>query len=174
MPTPNLDLIYERWKAALQDKPKKRENVGSNFDELFDAFNSAGATFEEAHSYLQQAIKVHLPPPGLAKAQWKVLKNTPAHSDKTEKEFTDLWHQDITNRATNSFFYIYPLPEDKDTDNEPKVFGSMSAKEYKLQRRNADSYPILDTEELEKRLQSCVFDPAKDILGEDDNSGESK
>jgi hypothetical protein len=173
MPTPNLDLIFEKWRASLREKDRSREFVSSNFDELFDAFNSAGATFEEAHSYLQQAVKVHLPSPGLAKTQWKLLKNAPAHADKTEKEFIDGWHQDITDRATNSFYHVYPLPEDKDDDNEPKVYGSMSAKEYKLQRRNADSYPILDTEELEKRLQSCIFDPEKDILGED-NSGESK
>jgi len=171
MPTANLDLIYERWKASLREKDRSREFVSANFDELFDAFNSAGATFEEAHAYLQQAIKVHLPSSGLAKTQWKMLKNAPAHSEKTEKEFVDGWHQDITDRATNSFYHVYPLPEEKDDDPEPKVYGSMSAKEYKLQRRHADSYPILNTEELEQELQCNAYNPAEDILGEDDNSG---
>lgn len=174
MPTGKLDLIYERWKASLREKDRSKDFVSSNFDELFDAFNSAGATFEEAHSYLAQAIKVHLPSPGLAKATWKIVKNNPNNSGATEKEFVDGWHKDISDKATNSFYHIYPLPEDKDEDPEPKVYGSMSAKEYKLQRRHADSYPILDTEELERRLQSETYDPVEDILGEDDDSGESK
>ncbi len=173
MPTSNLDLIYEKWKASLREKDRSREFVSSNFDELFDAFNSAGATFEEAHSYLQQAIKVHSPSPGLAKATWKMVKNSPTNSELTEREFMDGWLKDIADKATNSFYHVYPLPKDKDDDPEPKVYGSMSAKEYKLQRKHADSYPVLDTEDLERRLKSDAYNPVEDILGEDDN-GESK
>jgi hypothetical protein len=169
MPTANLDLIYEKWKASLAGKDRSKDHVSSNFDELFDAFNSAGATFEEAHSYLSQAIKVHLPSPGLAKSFWKTVKNKPNYAESNEKEFIDGWNKDIADKATNSFYNIYPLPEDKDEDPEPKIYGNMSAKEYKLQRRHADSYPILDTEELARRLQSETYDPVEDILGEDDN-----
>ena len=174
MPTANLDLIYEKWKASLRDKDRSKDAVSINFGELFDAFNTAGATFDEAHSYLAQAIKAHLPSPGLAKNTWKLVKNNPNNAGSSEKEFIDGWHKDIGDKATNSFYGIYSLPEDKDEDPEPKVYGSMSAREYKLQRKHADSYPILDTEELEKRLQQLdSFDPTKEILGEDDD-GESK
>jgi hypothetical protein len=173
MSTANLDLIFEKWKSSLRKKDRSRDAVSNNFDELFDAFNSAGATFEETHAYLAQAIKAHLPPPALAKATWKLVKNNPSKIEATEKEFIDSWHKDISDKATNSFYHIYPLPDDKDEDAEPKVYGSMSAREYKLQRRHADSYPILDTEELERRLQSDTYDPEEDILGDDD-SGESK
>ena len=172
MPTSNLDLIYERWKASLREKDRSREFVSGNFDELFDAFNSAGATFEEAHSYLPQAIKVHLPSPGVVKAIWKQSKGNPANADLTEKEFAEGWNKDIADKATNSFYHIYKLPSDEDIDPEPKVFGSMSEKEYKAQRKNVSTYPILDTEELEARFQSGIYNP-EDILGEDDN-GESK
>jgi hypothetical protein len=168
----NLDLIYERWKASLHEKKRSREFVGANFDELFDALNSASATFEEAHAYLQPAIKVHLPAPGVAKATWKMAKNNPGNHEKTEKEFVEEWHKSISDKATNSFYHVYPIPEEVDNDGEPKVYGSMSAKEYKLQRRHAESYPILNTEELEKRLQTVMVDPVKDILGED-NDGNS-
>ena len=171
MPTSNLDLIYEKWKASLQEKDRSRESVSANFDELFDAFNSAGATFEEAHAYLQQAIKVHLPSPGLGKATWKLLKNNPVNAEATEKEFIDGWNKNIADKATNSFYHVYPLPEDKDDDKEPKVYGSMSVKEYRLQRRHADSYPVLDTEALEQGFQTDTYNPVEDILGEDDNSG---
>ena len=169
MPTPNLDLIFERWKASFQHKSKKRDAVSSNFDELFDNFNSAGATFEEAHSYLEQAIKVHLPSPSVAKVTWKTLKNSPINTEMTEKEFIDGWNKDIGEKATCSFYNVYPLPEDKDDDKEPKVYGQMSAKEYKLQRKHADSYPIFDTEELEKRLPTGIYDPVADLLDKDKN-----
>ena len=171
MSTNKLDLVYEKWKSSLHEKPKKMEFVSSNFDELFDELNSAGATFEEAHAYLQPAIKVHLPSAGAARATWKLVKNNPANYDLPEKEFIDRWHKDIADKATNSFYHIYPLPED-DEDKEPKVYGNMSAKEYKLQRRHADSYPILDIEELEQDLLSDAYNPVEDILGEDDD-GES-
>jgi len=174
MPTPKLDLIFEKWKASLQEKNRKRDGVTSNFDELFDEFNSASATFEEVHAYLQPAIKVHLPAPGLARAQWKLMKNQPVNSEMSEKEWIEGWHKDIADKATNSFYHVYPLPEEKDEDKEPKVYGSMSAKEYKLQRRHADSYPVLDIESLEQGLQVGAYNPVEDILGEDDNSGESK
>ncbi len=174
MSTANLDLIYERWKASLREKDRSKDFVESNFSELFDALNSAGATFDEAHSYLPQAIKVHLPSPGLAKATWKIVKNNPNNIEATEKEFIDSWHKDIGDKATNSFYHIYPLPEDKDEDPEPKVHAKMSAKEYKLQRKHAESYPILDTEELEKRLQFGIYNPEEDVLGEgEDDDGKS-
>jgi hypothetical protein len=174
MPATKLDLIYERWKASLRDKDRSKDFVSSNFDELFDALNSAGASFDEAHAYLAPAIKVHLPTAALAKAIWRVAKNNPGNLGMSEKEFTESWHKDIGDKATNSFYGVYPLVEDKDEDPEPKVYGSMSAKEYKLQRKHADSYPVLDTEELERRLQSETYDPSADILGEDDDSGDTK
>lgn len=166
MSTPKLDLIFERWKASLHKKKRSKEFVTSNFDELFDAFNSAAATFEEAHSYLAPAIKVHLPSVGLCKATWKMAKNNPANSEMTEKEFVDSWNKSISDKATNSFYNIFPLPVDKDEDPEPKVYGQMSATEYKKQRKNAESYPVLDTEELERRLQSGLCNP-EDLLDKD-------
>jgi hypothetical protein len=172
MSTVNLDLIYEKWKASLREKDRSKDFVSTNFDELFDVLNSAGATFEEAHAFLPQAIKVHLPSPGLAKATWKLVKNNQNNLEVSEKEFIDSWHKDIGDKATNSFYHIYSLPEDKDEDPEPKVYGNMSVREYKLQRKHAESYPILDTEELERRLQSETYDPAEDILGEDNGSDE--
>lgn len=172
----NLDLLFERWKASLKEKDRSREFISGNFDELFDGLNSAGATFEQAHEYLQPAVKAHLPSPHVARNSWKNARNAPEFAGMTEKEYIDGWHKDIADKATNSFYHIFPIPEEQDSDGEPKVYGSMSAKEYKLQRRHAESYPILNTEELERRLQqisSGPYDPARDILGED-SDGESK
>ena len=151
MSTNNLDLIYERWKASLKDKDKSIDFVTQNFNELFDDLNGAGATFEEAHAYMYQAIKAHLPPPTLAKNIWKVMRNNPAHIGKSEKEFIDGWNQDISDKATNSFYNIYELPDDKEEDLDPKVYGGgkISEKEYKLMRSHADKFTPVDLKSLE-------------------------
>jgi hypothetical protein len=173
MPANSLDFIYERWKAALRDKDRSSGSVGSNFDELFDALNAAGASFDEAHAMLPQAIKAHQPNAGLAKATWKMVKGNPKNADLSEREFIDQWNKDIADRATNSFYNVYPVPDEGDDDGEPKVFGSMSAKEYKMQRKHADSYPILDTEELERRLKTGAYNPVEDLIDKD-KDGNSK
>ncbi len=163
----NLDLIYERWRASIRDK-KGSEHINSNFDSLFDELNAAGASFDDAHAILPQAIKAHLPPVAVAKNYWKShAKNDPKNTGLTEKDFIDQWNKDIADRATNSFYNVFPVPTEQDDDGEPKVFGSMSAKEYKMQRRHADSYPILDTEELERRMQSGAYNPADDLMDKD-------
>jgi len=166
MATPKLDLIFEQWKASLHGRKRSKEYVASNFEELFDSFNTSGASFEEAHAYLDKAIKVHLPPQSLAKMYWKNARNNPLNDEMTEKEFIESWNKSIADKATTSFYNVFPIPEEKDEDPEPKVYGSMSAKEYKAQRRNAELYPILDTEELERRLQSGLCNP-EDLLDKD-------
>ena len=149
MPTSNLDLIFEKWKASLKNKPRNAEFVSANFDELFDEFNSNGVSFEEAHEYLQVAIKIHLPPPGLAKQWWKTSKHDPRFSDMSEKEFIDGWHKDISDKATNSFYNIYPIP--KEHDEEPKIYGDnkISEKEYKLLRDHASKFKPVDLKSLD-------------------------
>ena len=76
----------------------------------------------------------------------------------TEKEFIDQWNQDIADKCSAAFFAIFPIekPKDPDDDGEPKVFGNMSAKEYAAQRRYADQFPVLNTEELERRMRESM------------------
>ena len=169
MPTDKLDLIYERWKASLKNKDRSRQYVESNFEELWNDFRKADATIEEARSYLADAIKVHLPAPALTKFTWRTARNNPLNRDKSEKEWVDDWNKDIADKATNSLYDTFPLPVDDDVDPDPKVYGQMSAREYKLQRRQAESYPVLDVEALERKIKAAINSTVK---GDDD--GESK
>ena len=173
MSADNATLIFERWRASLRDRDRSVGAVSGNFDDLFDQLSSAGVSFEDAHKLLPQAIKAHQPAPAVARAIWKNAKNNPKNAEFTEKEFIDNWNKDIADRATNSFFAFFQVPEENDDDGEPKIYGQMSAKEYKLQRRHADSYPILDTEELERRLQAGAYNPAVDLMNDEDDSGNS-
>lgn len=170
----DLNLMFERWKASLREKNRSSEFVSSNFEELFEALSRAKASFNEAHAFLQPAIKAHQPGVGLAKAIWKQVKNNPKNAGLSEKSFLDGWNKDIADKATNAFYGFFELKDDDD-DGEPKVYGNMSAKEYRAQRKLADSFPILDTEELEKKLHESSYNPIEDLIAnvckdEDGNS----
>ena len=173
----SFDLIYEEWKANLRSKDKSAGSVSSNFEELFEELKKAGITFDEAHDILSKAIKAHQPPLALAKNTYKACKSNPKIGCYSEKEFIDRWNDDIASKATEAFFSLYPREKIKDPeDSEPKVYGNMSAKEYKAQRKYADQYPILNTAALEKKMLSESYNPLEDIkniLGDEDSNGNS-
>lgn len=158
----NIDLIFTEWKASLKTRDRSKDAVFGNFEDLFEKLRSSGASFEEAHSLLPKAIKAHQPTPGLARSIYKNLKASHKTSD-SEKDWIDQWNQDIADKATNAFFSSFPLPKNKDDDDEPKVYGNMSAKEYRAQRRYADQFPILNVEELERRIQVDTYNPLDDV-----------
>jgi hypothetical protein len=177
MSNSNLDLIFTEWKAGLKNRDRSAAAVAGNFDDLFNELKRANASFEEAHAILPKAIKAHLPPPGVAKTIYKNGKSNPKIAHYSEKEFVDQWNQDIADKGTAAFFDSFPRPKtDADDDGEPKVYGQMSAKEYRAQRRYADSFPTLDTAALERAMQRGVsYNPMEDqdlhnILGDKDGS----
>jgi hypothetical protein len=157
------NLIFEKWAADLAKKDRSKKNVRINFEELFSALKRSGATFQIAKSLLPLAIKAHCPNTIVKKNIWKKLKN---NLDCTEQEFYDSWITGIKNAATEVFFEEYPIKVDDDNDGLPKKYGSMSEREYKLQRRHADSFPTLNTDllELEYKKRSNDLD-LEDILG---------
>lgn len=174
----NLDLLFEEWKSSLKERDRSAPAVSSNFEALFEELKKAGATFEEAQEYLPKAIKAHQPAPGLARSIYRTTAKTNAKTAAyTEKEFVDKWNQDIHDAGTNVFFEFFPRAKvDPDDDGEPKVYGQMSAKEYRLQRKYADSFPRLNTEALERALIHQTYNPMDDlenILG-DKKDGDSK
>lgn len=174
----NLDLVFDEWKASLKERDRSAGAVSGNFEALFDELKKSNATFEEAQAYLLRAVKAHQPTPGLAKSIYRTTAKTNAKTAAySEKEFIDKWNQDIHDAGTNAFFDIFPRAKvDPDDDGEPKVYGHMSAKEYRAQRKYADSFPRLNTEALERALIHQTYNPMDDlenILG-DKKDGDSK
>lgn len=168
-----LELIFLQWSSSLKFKDRKRHMVAANFDELFESLKNANASFEEAHAILPRAIKAHQPTKPVAHNSYKSLKNRKL-IDCSEAEFVDQWNKSIADTATHSFFEWFPLPKDED-DDEPKLFGSMSAKEYRKQRNHAESFPILNTKELVAQWKNRSEDTEleilmKQVLGELDDS----
>lgn len=168
-----LDLILEKWIASLKFKDRSFGNVANNFEELFEELKVADATFEEAHAILAKAIKAHLPAPAVARNAYKSLKAI-GKVDLSFQEYIEEWHKSISDVATDSFYVWYPIETD-DEDKEPPVYGNMSVKEYRKQRAYADSFPTLDTTELETRMKNRQYnldieDLIENILGNKDET----
>jgi hypothetical protein len=173
-----LDLIFDQWQASLKSKGVKREHVRPNFEELFQKWQSAGASFNDLYEdRLPKAIKAHLPVSSVAKNVYLKLKTLPKFN-KSEKEFVEDWHKSIHDAATEAFFEFFKPPL-FDQDDEPKVYGSMSLKEYRAQRKYADQFPAIKTDDLVKqwgdqgKYNLEIEEMLRNVLGEDSNENDT-
>lgn len=159
------ELIFEQWAAELAKKDRTRKGTRGNFEALFSALKSAEISFDDAKALLPRAIKEHSPNPAVKKNTWIKLR---ANLKLSENEFYDSWISSIRNTATEVFFEEYPvIIKNDDDDGLPKTHGSMSEKEYKLQRRHADSFPTLNTDALEAEYEKRKSNlNIEDVLGD--------
>lgn len=170
-----IELILVEWIASLKSRDRSVKSIKPNFEELFERWKLQDATFDDLYeNYLPKAIKAHQPVSSVIKNTFSVLKRNVKSFKKTEKEFADEWLKGIDDIATKAFFEYFPAPV-IDVDDGPKVFGSMSAKEYNLQRRYIEQFPILDTTELEKQWKQeremlDLDDLLKNVLGNQDEN----
>jgi|SRR5581483_176642 len=146
--------ILKKWEGELRSKDRGWDSVRPNFEELFFDLYKNNVPFEIAHGMLNQAIAAHFPNHFSANKTWNRVKKSEQYSGTTFKEFLDDWKKGIHDQGMEAFYSIYAPPADKteETTKEETKYGNMSQKEYRLQRRYAESFPILDTTELEKRL----------------------
>lgn len=157
--------LFEKWAAELRNKDRKWDSVSANFEELFFDMFTNSVEFEHAHEIIKQAVGKHLPNHAQARNTYKFTKDK---ESITFNEFVANWKQGIEDKAIEAFYSIYKAePENKEAVAEEKKYGNMSAKEYRLQRRYADSFPTLDTAELEKRMAQGVTDPEEFFKGLD-------
>lgn len=144
-------LILDRWSSELSSKDRSRNSVMSNFEELFYDMWRANIPFDAAHSMLNEAVAKHFPSKSVAKFTFKRLKS---HVDKDFREFLEDWKKSIHDKASQAFFSFYDV--DGENQKEEKKFGNMSAQEYGKQRKYADSFPVIDTDELQKKLDDMI------------------
>ncbi len=159
------DLLFEQWKSSLVERDRRTPSVQGNFEELFDTLKSEGLILESAYEYLPKAIKAHSPTSTLVKTMFKKLKASPKFQYANEREFEEQWVKDISDRANVAFFNVFPVQTKKsdDAEEEPAMFGSMTAKEYKLQRSHADSFPRLNLDEIKRQRQESNYDLSADM-----------
>jgi len=159
-------IIFDKWVSSLKERDRKRSNVQNNFDDLFSELRLLDLSFKEAHDFLMPAIKAHLPNSSVKKFMWAKVSQ---YSNATESEFIKEWEDDIKSKGTESFFSYFPLKiKSDDEDDEPKMFGNMSAKEYRLQRKHAEAFPRVDLEKLRAQRSNEKFEEINldDVLGD--------
>lgn len=156
------DLLFQQWVASLATRDRTKKAVQNNFEDLFRMLKNEGLVLESAYEYLPKAIKAHSPSASLIRNKYKQLKVAGAISTP-EKEFADSWNKDIADKANVAFFDVFPIETKTEEPEDPVIYGSMTAKEYRAQRKHAESYPVLDTEELERRIQKTTYDPMQDL-----------
>jgi hypothetical protein len=150
-----IELTLTQWTASLKSRDRSRKNVRPNFEELFQAWKQSGASFNDLYeNLLPKAIKAHQPIPSVARSMYKNLKQKlGSKMDKSEKEFIEEWNASIEATGQEVFFEFFPATT-LDKDDEPKVFGNMSATEYRAQQRRTEQFKTLSTDELIKQWKS--------------------
>ncbi len=171
-----LELTLVQWIAKIKALPSAQRGqkfIKPNFEELFQQWKDLDGSFDDLYeTLLPKAIKAHLPNVHVARGNYKSLKDK---LQVSEKEYIDNWNATIEAIGQDTFFEFFPaVPLDK--DDEPKVYGNMSATEYRAQRRYADQFPTLNTDELVKQWRSQqeynldVEDTLENVLGDDNET----
>jgi hypothetical protein len=168
-----FSLILDQWRASLRSKNRKKDNIRPNFEELFQNWSSAGASFDDLYEdLLPKAISAHQPHSSVIRETYRALKASNKRFNKTEKELTEEWNKGIHDLATETFFEFFKPPS-FDQDDEPKVYGSMSLKEYRAQRRYAEQFPTIKTDNLVKQWHDNsaqnldIEEMIKSVLGDE-------
>src|SRR5688500_5164839 len=137
-------LIFQQWVASLAGRDRTRVALQGNFEDLFLSLKCEGLILESAYAFLVKVIEVVELISALVKNVFKKMK-TRGGMFATEKEFEESWRKDIAEKANIAFFESFPIEVKEEEPEDPVLFGSMTAKEYKAQRKHADAYPRLDT-----------------------------
>lgn len=152
-----VKLIYDRWKASLENRDKSVTQIGNNFDDLVNELHVSGIPFQLADDTINEAIVAHYPPVPIAKMVYRKGKAEGRLRDMDFDEFINGWRSKIKNDAKNAFYAYYQLESDTQVAQEKeKKYGSMSKTEYKKQRRHMDAMPVVDLEDIDPQLQQHI------------------
>jgi hypothetical protein len=143
------NLIFDKWKSSLIQKDRTKPYWQSNFEELFDKLYRAKIQFDQAHEILDKAIRAHYPTYSIARRVFKRVKQMGAAS--SESEFIEDWHNQIAETAKCVFYAIYTIEGDEEQEEK---YGSMSASEYRKQRKYAESHPLLDWTKIQLEMSN--------------------
>lgn len=162
------DLIFEKWTVELRNKDRSLGSVSQNFDELFSQLFEADIEFAVVHPMVEIIAKRHYPPDRVARHTYDDLERK--HGDITYREFMDNWCAEIKGKAFESFYAFF---SNEVQTPEEKKYGSMSPKEYRAQRKHADSFPEITFEELTERMKKIEIDLTQNLDLPEDDDGSS-
>lgn len=160
------DKIFDKWKSNFRDKQKGKDHIYENFNELFFEMSRNFIPSEVAYEYIRLAATRHLPDNYVVD---RTYNNSASRKSQTKAEFFEGWKTMIFDKATQAFYDVYPLdPQQEDTDKIQLPRG-MSKKEYVLQRKHAQEFPILDIAAIMESYKSVQDEKSatfEDLLGD--------
>jgi hypothetical protein len=168
------DKIFEMWRSGLIDKPKDKDNLYNNFNDLWFEMNRHFIPYEVAYEFLKPAVTRHLPDKYIVN---RTYRSSSANKSQTEMEFFESWKELILNKATQAFYDVYPIDDAKEGVEKIQLPKGMSKKEYVLQRQHAKQFPLLDLsliEEMYKQVQDEDAVQFEDILGDLDGQDSTR
>jgi hypothetical protein len=133
---PKHELIFERWRSALDGLDKKgRDKVYNIFSDLFYDFKRSQVNFEDAYSYIDSAAKALYPKKTLVNHLYKEVKKY-SEGDITEREYVESWRQWIDNQCKLAFFEHYEIdgtaPSTISIDREASAAFEYAKKNYEI------------------------------------------
>ncbi len=156
-------LILDRWKADLTQMNRSFDSVADNFDDLVSNMYLAEVPFELAEENINAAILEHYPSTQIAKMVWKNAKSK-KQTDLDFSAYINEWKEAISKEGKRVFYGRYKLLSDKTVKENTKTSGSMSQKEYRAQRRYAESFPVLDTSKIEVKIKDKIEEMENDFM----------
>ena len=144
------NLIFDKWEANLKEMNRTRANVDGNFDILFSNLKNSKVSFDTAIEILPKAITAHYPTDFVIDFVYKKTRGF----GKTKQEYTNEWKENISASAKRMFYSLYDIEGETKNSDEDKKYGSMSIREYRLQRKHAESFPLIDWEKIELKPMS--------------------
>jgi hypothetical protein len=129
---------------------KTHTKVDGNFDVLFCNLKNSKVNFDLAHEIMNKAIIAHYPNQSIIDNVYKRINAT--LKGKTKQEFSDDWKESISASGKRMFYSQYDI--EGSAKEEKKEYGSMSAREYRLQRKHAEEFPLIDWEKIELKPMS--------------------
>jgi len=166
----SAEKIFEKWRSDFRTKPKGKDYIYENFNDLFYQMSSHFIDAEIAYEYVKLAAARHMP-------EMHIIDRTYATSPffkktQTKAEFIEGWKALIMDKAVQAFYDVYPLSVSKSESDKIQLPKGMSKKEYTLQRQHAREFPLLDTAtvmEMYKKIQNESIATFEDLSSGDLN-----
>lgn len=166
------EKLFEKWRSNFRDRLKDKENIYANFNDLFFEMSRNFISSEIAHEYLKPAVAKHIPDSYIVD---RTYNNSSVKKIQSKSEFLENWKNLILDKATQAFYDVYPLENQQEEQEKIQLPKGMSKKEYVLQRKHAQEFPLLDIsmiQDMYKQIQDEDVLSFDDILG--DLNGEDK
>jgi len=166
------DKLFEKWKSDFRDKPKNKDNIYTNFNDLFFEMSRNFISSDIAYEYLKPAVAKHIPDNYIVD---RTYNNSSVKKMQSKTEFFENWKNLILDKATQAFYDVYPLESEQNKQEVIQLPKGMSKREYTLQRKHIEEFEHVDLEmirNLYKQIQDEGVTSFDDILG--DLSGSDK